>query len=381
MEDAHLIHISEDWAFFGVFDGHGGDACANFVAPRLGEELKKGCPADDQAVRKMLFEVDDEFLKTDEEGGSTATMCIVHKPKEKGGKHRLRVINSGDSRILLGKRSGEIVDGGGSDQGLTTDHKPDHPPEKERIEAAGESVVYTFGNCARVSGNLAVCRGFGDKKYKTSKNREHSDKPDQWAVTVDPELKEFECDEDNFIVLVCDGVSEGDFSNSEVIQLIASELKATKDLGAAARAVCHKAVKQNSKDNISCMVVTLDGEKESEKQVEFRSGSIDKLNDKAYCTAYEAMAKRAKLTLAESVENRHDMLASMLKEESTLKESDVVAKVGRCEMTDDGKPDLKEFKDELDELIRSGEVPGELGSPERRDFFDKWTQLKISSSA
>ena len=34
-----------------------------------------------------------------------------------GGKHRLHVINAGDSRTLLGKRDGSIVDGGGTDKG------------------------------------------------------------------------------------------------------------------------------------------------------------------------------------------------------------------------------------------------------------------------
>ena len=47
MEDAHLIHIRDNWAFFGVFDGHGGQACSEFVAPRIGKELEaKGCPKD-----------------------------------------------------------------------------------------------------------------------------------------------------------------------------------------------------------------------------------------------------------------------------------------------------------------------------------------------
>jgi len=31
MEDAHLIYLKDDWAFFGVFDGHGGHVCSAFV--------------------------------------------------------------------------------------------------------------------------------------------------------------------------------------------------------------------------------------------------------------------------------------------------------------------------------------------------------------
>lgn len=44
-------------------------------------------------------------------------MCVVKKPKAPAGKHQLLVINAGDSRVLLGKRDGTIVDGGGTDKG------------------------------------------------------------------------------------------------------------------------------------------------------------------------------------------------------------------------------------------------------------------------
>lgn len=379
MEDAHVIHICDDWAFFGVFDGHGGDACANFVAPRMEKELKdKGCPKDDEAVRTMLFAIDDEFMKMSEEGGSTATMCLVHNPRDSGEKHKLRVINAGDSRVLLGKRNGAIVDGGGTDQGLTIDHKPDNPTERERIEAAGEQVIITFGNCARVSGNLAVSRGFGDRKYKTN----WPDKaPEKSAVTVDPDLINIECDETDFIVLVCDGVSEGDFPNSQVIALIAKELEKSNDPGAAARAVCHKAVERNSKDNISCMVVLLDGSRDVEKTIEFRAGPVDKLDDQNYFEAYQAMAKRADLSVAEAVEIRYGMLdsiRSMLESDelsSSLSAEDIIDQFGSCPTTDDGKPCLKLLKEELELL---GKVDDAVGSKERKDFFENWLSKTMS---
>jgi serine/threonine protein phosphatase PrpC len=69
----------------------------------------------------------------------------------------------------------------------------------------------------------------------------------------------FTCDKTDFLLLVCDGVSEGNFPNPEVTELVAQVLEETNDPGAAARAVCHKAVEMNSKDNISCMVVLFDG--------------------------------------------------------------------------------------------------------------------------
>ena len=64
-----------------------------------------------------FFKIDQEFLDSAQASGSTATMCVVKKPKAPGGKHQLLVINAGDSRVLLGKRDGSIVDGGGTDKG------------------------------------------------------------------------------------------------------------------------------------------------------------------------------------------------------------------------------------------------------------------------
>jgi len=212
----------------------------------------------------------------------------------------------------------------------------------------------------RVNGDLAVCRGFGDRTFKQTGGPGPEDRP----VTVDPELKRFDCNDTDFILLVCDGVSEGNFSNEEVVKLVSEELAKTKDPGAAARAVCHKAVATNSKDNISCMVVTLDGEKDVEKQIEFRSGSTLNLSEKKYYEAYKAMAERADLTVADAIENRYKMLTTLLKSESSLTISDVKQALGSCGDSEDGPPDLTDYKKEL-------EAMGEPDSEERKEFLEK----------
>merc|ERR1719230_226317 len=74
MEDAHLIHVSAEWGFFGVFDGHGGDQCSAFVADRMRQQLcTNGCPQDDAAVKKLCLGVDQEFLDTKQDSGTTGT--------------------------------------------------------------------------------------------------------------------------------------------------------------------------------------------------------------------------------------------------------------------------------------------------------------------
>lgn len=301
MEDAHIIHMKETWGFFGVFDGHGGDQCSAYVEKVLTDKLEKaGCPEDDDAIRQMLFSTDKEFLDTDMGSGSTATMCIVHKPVN-GGKHKLCVINAGDSRVLLGRRDGTIVDGGGTDQGLTTDHKPNYPSERERIYRCGGFVEEQEGGCARVNGDLAVSRGFGDREYKKTGGPDPRDHP----VTIDPEINHLDCDEADFLMLVCDGVSEGDFPNPEVVKY-AAEVMAENDWdpGVAAKMICHRAVDRNSKDNITCMIVHLSGKENKDKTVEFNPGPITEHN--GFITAYKAIAAKAGYTLAEAIEKRYD---------------------------------------------------------------------------
>merc|ERR1711920_93941 len=120
------------------------------------------------------------------------------------------------------------------------------------IYRCGGTVEEAGGGVHRVNGDLAVSRGFGDAEYKKTGGPGPEDRP----VTANPELGHFECDESDFLIIVCDGVSEGDFSNPQVVELVAEKLKEDEnDLCAICRAVCHKAIDTNSKDNITCMIV------------------------------------------------------------------------------------------------------------------------------
>lgn len=53
----------------------------------------------------------------------------------------------------------------GSHKLLTTDHKPDDPKEKDRIQKAGGIVAN-----GRVNGNLNLSRALGDLEFKENKN-------------------------------------------------------------------------------------------------------------------------------------------------------------------------------------------------------------------
>jgi serine/threonine protein phosphatase PrpC len=70
------------------------------------------------------------------------------------------IINLGDSRAILSKSKSVA-----QDMFVTEDHKPYLPKERERITAAGGSVMIQ-----RVNGSLAVSRALGDYEYKSVHN-------------------------------------------------------------------------------------------------------------------------------------------------------------------------------------------------------------------
>lgn len=79
-------------------------------------------------------------------------------------------------------------------------HLFSHLDEKNRITAAGGFV--DFG---RVNGNLALSRAIGDFEFKKSAELP----PEQQIVTAFPDVEEHELtDEDEFLVLACDGKSQ-----------------------------------------------------------------------------------------------------------------------------------------------------------------------------
>jgi len=122
------------------------------------------------------------------------------------------------------------------------------------------------------------------------------------------------------VIIACDGVSEGDFPNQEVVKLIAQELGqgagfagGPGDAGAAAEKVILKAEKQNSKDNITCMIIQFNGISETiTESIEFNPGPIEK--DGKFLSAYEVMAKRAGFTMPEALEKRYNVVCKQLAE-------------------------------------------------------------------
>jgi serine/threonine protein phosphatase PrpC len=261
MEDAS-VHVLElpgapsPYALFGVFDGHGGAAAADFVASRIGGALvdaglgqneggegSEGGDGGDGggdagALERAIAALDAELVAAGERSGCCALLALLRKGGKEGNKGSqgggaggaggsasaaLTVASVGDSRAVLGRRGGAALV-----LSAPSEHKPGDAAERARIERAGgevRNVPYragggeSSGGVDRIvqagRGGLAVARALGDASYK----RVAGLSPAEQLVVSTPHVVrhallgggggeggEGESREDEFLLLACDGV-------------------------------------------------------------------------------------------------------------------------------------------------------------------------------
>nr|XP_034892408.1 probable protein phosphatase 2C 60 [Populus alba] len=275
MEDAHaaITDLDATTSFFGVYDGHGGKVVAKFCAKYLHRQVCKNeayAAGDlETSVQKAFFRMDEmmrgqrgwrelaalgdkitrftgmiEGLITKFTGmiegliwsprggddwafekgphsdfsgpmtsGSTACVAIIRN-------NHLIVANAGDSRCVI-STEGQAYD-------LSTDHKPDLEDEKERILKAGGSV-----QAGRVDDILNLSRAIGDMEFKQNKFLP----VEKQIVTANPDINTFElCDDDDFLVLACDGIWDC-MSSQELVDFIHEQLQSENKLSAVCERV------------------------------------------------------------------------------------------------------------------------------------------------
>eukprot|EP00759_Apiculatamorpha_spiralis_P054775 PhF_6_TR7028/c0_g1_i1/m.10520/K04461/PPM1B, PP2CB; protein phosphatase 1B len=309
MEDAHTIHFdtangAKSWAMFGIFDGHVSEKCSLFVAQAMPQALQAvgtKVPLPDADMQKLALKVDKDWVDLKVDGGSTGTWCVAHK---EGGKVKLQIGNVGDSRILISRPGGVL-------EAVTNDHKPENPNERRRIEDCGGSVENN-----RVDGSLAVSRAFGDADYKRSEPT--SDQLRQKVIALaDITHADITLGADEFIMLICDGVYEGDFTNAQIVEYATKEMKKTDDIAAVCALVCEEAISRGSRDNISCMIVKcVDGTSYAGKykQDEVIPGPYLCPDSRPFVTAYKKMLEYGphKLTLGQALLARYTYVKSTL---------------------------------------------------------------------
>ncbi len=253
MEDAHAHVISNDLGFFGVFDGHGGsmvskhsaakllekmsslpsfkDATSNNLNPELlGKSMEEGFISLDAEMRQLPV-----VMSGQDHSGSTAITCFITPT-------HIVVGNCGDSRI--------VVASAGDVRFASEDHKPTNAPEKARIEAAGGTV-----SLGRVNGDLAVSRALGDFVYKMcaempAPKQQVSAMPE---VTILPRSNE-----DQFIILACDGIWDV-LNNKECVDILQQYFEKGYSLEKACEMLIDECLERGSRDNMSACIVALPG--------------------------------------------------------------------------------------------------------------------------
>jgi protein phosphatase 1L len=157
MEDYRYIFQNDSIVFSAVFDGHGGKECAAYLKSNLFKNFKQMIQSYrniNNSLKKLFFQTNQDYLRSGREAGSTCNLLIINKDKK-----IFFVANTGDSRVILCTKDGEVMQ-------LSNDHKPTDIKEKRRIEQSGG-----FVRGSRVNGILAMSRAFGDKdisEYLTS---------------------------------------------------------------------------------------------------------------------------------------------------------------------------------------------------------------------
>ncbi|XP_026494489.1 protein phosphatase 1B [Vanessa tameamea] len=206
-----------EYAFFGIYDGHGGGEAAAFAKEHLMDSIVK--------QRQFWSDNDEDVLKAIRNGymlthlnmwkevekwpktvtglpstaGTTASVAFIRRGK-------IYIGHVGDSAIVLGYQKDGCEEWAAKP--LTSDHKPESTAEIERIQRCGGKVISKAG-VPRVVWNrprlghkgpikkntpmdeipfLAVARSLGDLWSYNTQNDEFivSPDPDVGVLTIDP---------------------------------------------------------------------------------------------------------------------------------------------------------------------------------------------------
>lgn len=262
--------------FFGLYDGHGGSGCANYLRDNFytvlagNQHFKSNkMRAIEESFSRMEAKFEAKSIKESDFSGSCALVALVEF-------NRVTLGNVGDSRMLL-------CSGSDGTRALTTDHKPENTRERERIQRAGGKVYRTKTETTFESidsegklhisrkeaqqgpfrvepGGLSVSRTIGDVKVKQFTYGGHPG-----CIIAEPEIREVTLtDSAEFLILACDGIFDV-MESVEVTKIARDSLKISASRKYEARAACKQACLEiieaaktkRSRDNLTVILVTM----------------------------------------------------------------------------------------------------------------------------
>jgi protein phosphatase 2C family protein 2/3 len=262
MEDAHVAlpkgQLAPGLAFFGLFDGHGGELaaktaaegkqCGTFLHGKVIEPIHKRLLQARSTGRYRFIDAftsfDKDFRENGDNSGSTAVVALIDTERY-SNTDVLYIGWVGDSRAVLVDNAGNVVY-------ETKDHKIDDPSEAARLKEAG-AVIQFWGahRIPRIAG-LAIPRALGDRSVKALASYEAHGND---VITAVPDVERINLSpEHQFMILACDGVWDV-MESQDAATIVHEALRNGLTLEAAAQRVRDEAYKRGSTDNISVMVV------------------------------------------------------------------------------------------------------------------------------
>ena len=278
-------------SYFSVFDGHGGNKCAEFLKNNLLTYIceSKYYPSNiEKAIKFGFNEADKIFLKLVEKNdeiidnsGSCGLILLVFENK-------IYVANVGDSRCVISLNKGNTR------KDVTRDHKPNYPYEKERILQNGGRVYQTqtflnpnsdndepidnddvsniekntniilLGPYRVAPGNLSVSRTIGDPAAKLSDYGGN-----EKVIISEPDIYCFDLNKDDidFLILGCDGIYD-QLTSQEILECAWMMIENNKKLKDTKKDIdiyntCSNIVDfilkmsmaRKSFDNVTCLIV------------------------------------------------------------------------------------------------------------------------------
>ena len=265
-------------SFFGIYDGHGGSKCADFLRDSLhklifsdehypenvSEAIKNGfLKAENEFLNKFALDPNNNMNIIDRSGSCAIVVIIVDT--------KIYIANVGDSRGILSLNKGNkyIV--------ITEDHKPDHEKEKNRIIKSGGQVYQTqtpingaenealngqilLGPYRVLPGRLSVSRTIGDIE---AKGIQFGGNPN--VVIPYPDIYFYDLEKDNidFLILGCDGIYD-QISSDEILDC-AWMIFRNKEINCNLHQKCgiivdfilKASMARKSFDNITCVIIAL----------------------------------------------------------------------------------------------------------------------------
>ncbi|KHG19769.1 hypothetical protein F383_03979 [Gossypium arboreum] len=230
MEDAHAAYPDLDsmTSFFGVYDGHGGQAVSKFCAKYLHQQVLQH---EAYSAGDIGTSLQKSFLRMDEmmrgQRGWRELAVLGDKIDQVSG-----LIEG----LIWSPRSGEAnnhFDDWSSEEAynLSKDHKPELELEKDRILKAGG-----FIQVGRINGSLNLARAIGDVEFKQNKTLP----AEKQIVTANPDINAVElCDDDEFLVLACDGIWDC-MSSQQLVDYVREQLSSETKLSAICERVFDK---------------------------------------------------------------------------------------------------------------------------------------------